>query len=361
MMTISTEVGLLGIPLHILEEIAKHSVAVDYLHFRATCKRCRLAAPPIQWSTVPALRELQAYSLDSPWLMTFDVGDGMFTFTDPKSSDKYFITTYPDSLGYAQIRCSKFGWLLISSDPMSLLFFNPFTRAIVKLAPLTSAFVPDFSSFIFSKPPTCSDSIVVGLIDTNEEVLIYVTSPGKSEWSSMRIDNNILDNMPFHDNQTFCNGNEIYALGIDGELGGLTIGIDSASWKVLIAKPPTTCRTSPQFFLVECGDDLLLVIGGEFGEYAEVFKLNRCGMHWEKVDDLGSYAIYISNIASFSVIAKTRGMENKIYFSKFNDANNVVFCSLGTDKEKSCEETVADSFSIKENLLSLWIEPSWSS
>ena len=54
---------LLNLPVDILETIMEHCVGVEYMNFRATCKRCHLAAPPIKWSTKTSIRKLQTYSL----------------------------------------------------------------------------------------------------------------------------------------------------------------------------------------------------------------------------------------------------------------------------------------------------------
>lgn len=58
---------LLNLPFHILESIMEFCVGtVHYFNFRATCKRCHLAA-----SETP-LKRLQMYSLISPWLLVLD-------------------------------------------------------------------------------------------------------------------------------------------------------------------------------------------------------------------------------------------------------------------------------------------------
>lgn len=83
------EACLVNMPFHILELIAEHCVAVDYLNFRSTCKQCLLAAPSKQWSTETALGRLRTHSLVSPWLMICDKDQGILTFIDPKFGDKF--------------------------------------------------------------------------------------------------------------------------------------------------------------------------------------------------------------------------------------------------------------------------------
>ena len=45
----TNESHVFNIPFHLLEMVMKFCVGVEYLNFRATCKRCHLAAPLIQW------------------------------------------------------------------------------------------------------------------------------------------------------------------------------------------------------------------------------------------------------------------------------------------------------------------------
>ncbi|XP_071717828.1 uncharacterized protein [Rutidosis leptorrhynchoides] len=83
------ESHLNDLPFHILEMITKLCVGVEYIHFRATCKHLRLAAPLIQWSNKAEMRRLKTYSVLSPWLMVVDKNRGTVTYTDPIFGDKY--------------------------------------------------------------------------------------------------------------------------------------------------------------------------------------------------------------------------------------------------------------------------------
>ncbi|GKD32692.1 hypothetical protein Tco_1248201, partial [Tanacetum coccineum] len=101
----TSESNLLNSLIHILEMIMELCIGVEYMNFRATCKRCNLAAPSLQWSNKTVLRRLQTYSLVSPWLMVFDKHLGIIAFTDPLSGDKYFKKTPQELIGF-QIYCS---------------------------------------------------------------------------------------------------------------------------------------------------------------------------------------------------------------------------------------------------------------
>lgn len=155
----------------------------------------------------------------------------------------------------------------------------------------------------------------------------------------------------------------------DGELGRLSRAGSVYIWEIIISQPPESslshikgrglCR-----FLVECDNNLLSVVMDELGEWVQVFKLNQQTQNkWEKVDTLKDYMIFCG-MESLSVRAEISGMENKIYFPRFRGANNIVFYSLDTCKfhtfeDKDEGEGFKDLHSTKEQLMCLWIEPSW--
>jgi hypothetical protein len=82
-------------------------------------------------------------------------------------------------------------------------------------------------------------------------------------------------------------------------------------------------------------------------------------MTWIRVESLGNYMLYVSCSSSFSVKAKTPGMENKIYFPRFC-GESMVFYSLETGKYHSIEsKDVVDFYSSREKMYCGWIEPRW--
>ncbi|GJY12389.1 hypothetical protein Tco_0381698, partial [Tanacetum coccineum] len=154
------ESHLFKLPPHVLENlIMEFCAGVDYLNFRATCKHCHLAAPLIPWNNRKASKIMQNYPLPSPWLIVFDKHKGIMTLTDPMFGDKYFIKTPQEFICDFQIKCSRFGWLLILKPGGSLVFFNPFTKDILELPELPDKFKV---KFCFSAPPTSPDCMVVG-------------------------------------------------------------------------------------------------------------------------------------------------------------------------------------------------------
>ena len=119
---------------------------------------------------------------------------------------------------------------------------------------------------------------------------------------------------------------------------------------------------------MNCDQDLLLVIVGKFGERVEVFKLDDSKQEWVKVNGLGKHMIYVCGITCLCVEAKSKEMENKIYFPRLHSKNNtIVFysletCSYQTSKGDNIQEPLRDFIGTTYHLSPhLWIEPSWSS
>ncbi|PWA94157.1 hypothetical protein CTI12_AA062930 [Artemisia annua] len=331
------ESRLLNTPFHILEMIMQLCVGVEYMHFRATCKHCNLAAPLILWSNKTST--LRKYSLVSPWLMVMDKNQGIFSFTDPMFGDKYFMKNSQVSVVRPdRACCSRFGWLLFYSSDFSnfsqqrgdvynnldftsniLVFFNPFTNDVCMLPPAV-AFLPILS---FSAPPTSPDCIVIGF-KRGGASLAYIHLVGhQRHWRVLHLGPNAYPScFPTFYGQdvraiTFY-GEDVYALCNEGQLYvSQNIVKQDCSWKQ-VAAARTSCRgSSSQCFLVRGDQHLLLVTVSKFGENVEVFKLNDYTKEWEKVDCLGRHMIYISGttcLCTEAEIAETPEMENNIYF-----------------------------------------------
>ncbi|KAL8263129.1 hypothetical protein R6Q59_024478 [Mikania micrantha] len=131
------ESHLLNMPIHILQMIMELCIGIEYIRFRATCKLCRLAAPPIQCNSKTTLRRLQMYSFVSPWLMVLDNDRDIITFIDPIHNERYVIRTPQELNDDYQIFYSRYGWLLMgkSMHGTQLAFFNPFTGNILSFQP----------------------------------------------------------------------------------------------------------------------------------------------------------------------------------------------------------------------------------
>ncbi|KAL6506991.1 hypothetical protein OROHE_022126 [Orobanche hederae] len=321
------ESRLLNSPFHLLQMIMELCVGVEYMHFRATCWRCHLAAPLIQWSNKTSLASLKRYSVASPWLMVVDKNRGFLTFTDPMFGDKYFMKKEEVSLRHDKICCSRFGWLLFYSSYFvsNLVFFNPFTNDIRKLPP-AGCYLDTCS---FSASPTSPNCMVIGFT-LNGEPHAYIHRVGRERfWRMLHLGPD-----PYPICFPTFYGQDVYALCKEGELYVLkNFAEEDYSWKQVVDASTSSCPFSPQRFLVKCDQHLLLVTVGMFGEYVAVFKLNNCAKECEKIDCLGRHMIYISGRMCLCIEAKTPEMENKIYFPRLHSKNGkIVFYSLETSR-----------------------------
>ncbi|CAJ2639928.1 unnamed protein product [Trifolium pratense] len=135
-----TTTGEFYLPFDMVGMIAKHLYGFDYLHFRATDKLFRLAAPPVQWNAMSMLR-FDDHSVLCPFLVFIDM-DNVFTFVHLKLGLKYkysiklpeviFLGGNANGRQYlinsdCEICYSKDGWLLLTTKNYSF-FFNPFTK-----------------------------------------------------------------------------------------------------------------------------------------------------------------------------------------------------------------------------------------
>nr|GFC96811.1 hypothetical protein CTI12_AA149750 [Tanacetum cinerariifolium] len=136
--------------------IMEFCIGLEYLNFRATCKRCHLATPVVRWRGEVTLKRLQNYSLLSPWLMMADEKRGIVTLEDPLYGYKYFMKKLPASVADGEICHSRYGWLLYYSEH-GLEFCNPFTNEVHDL-PVTNDY---FYSLCISAPPSSPDCMVV--------------------------------------------------------------------------------------------------------------------------------------------------------------------------------------------------------
>ncbi|GKB49986.1 PAZ domain-containing protein [Tanacetum coccineum] len=318
---VTNESALLSIPFHILEMVLEFCVGVEYMNFRATCKRCYSATSSIKWSNPTTIKRLKMYSLDSLWLMVLDQNRGIITFIDPMCGDKYFINTPQELTGDYQICYSKYGWLLMHKVSGPLKFFNPFTNDIRKLPRVSY-----LQSFCFSAPPTSPDCMVVGFTQGYWNVCVHFVAREQS-WLRIILEFEDLDPYSFLFSTFY--GQEIYALADDGGIDVFKkIGYQDYCWDRVLSKSENRgCRS----FLASCDQHILLVIVGEFGKSIDIFNLND-SEEWDKLDSLGKHMIFISDTTCLCVEAKSPEMENKIYFPRLlhQESGKIVFYSLDT-------------------------------
>ncbi|XP_071717829.1 F-box/kelch-repeat protein At1g57790-like [Rutidosis leptorrhynchoides] len=261
-----------------------------------------------------------------------------------------------------KILCSRFGWLVYYKVNLSLMLFNPFTSEIHKLPSLN---LPYLSNVCFSAPPSSVDCTVVGFSLADKSCLYLHIVAGEQTWQRLPLDYGGVGVDPRSMRFPTFVGCDLYALFNNGEiyvLRNIVNGQQDYSWKKVVDDVGGRCGS--QHFIVKSDQNLLLVSVSKFGEFVDVFKLNKYGKEWEKVDCLGRQMIYICSSTCVCVEAKIPEMENKIYFPRFGSKNgDIVFYSLETRKYHTFKDKL-----IRQNLgmgidhlnPHVWIEPSWS-
>lgn len=352
---------LLNLPFHLLERIANHCIGVEYMHLRATCKSCHLAAPLIQWSDKSAIRRLHKYTVLSPWLMVVyqkhDQNQDLITFTDPMLGGRYFMKRSHVSIYNDRILCSRFGWLLFRSNYSMLVFFNPITGEVCRLPRVQY----HLESLCFSAPPTSPGCMVVGFTHGGKRSCVCIHFVGgERTWTVIRLD------FSFAAPSRFCFptffGRELYVLCDKDELYVFKSLFNSQGdyFKKIIG----TRSREGENFLVKCDQQILLVRVSKSRRYVEVFRPNDNTKEWEKIYCLGRYTIYIGDTMCLCIEAKAPELENKIIFPQLDYENGKMVCySLETRRYhgfrvKNIEETVG--VGTKRVLPHAWIEPSWS-
>ncbi|XP_071688366.1 F-box/kelch-repeat protein At1g57790-like [Rutidosis leptorrhynchoides] len=342
-------------PFHILELIMKFCGDVDYLNFRATCKHLA-AVPVIRWSNITEIQ--RTYSLVSPWSMVIDTDRDIMTITDLMSGNKYFIRTSQELVGFLQVHCSRYGWLLTSKNTSELMFFNPFTSDIRKLPRRNYPLIID--KCCFSAAPTSPDCMVV-VITTLGDMQVYIHHVSREQsWRRLAFTDFYSVSLCF---PTFY-GQDMYAL-MRGRLYVFRHTKEddyewqSVEWDLPYIKP------SMKYYLTKSDQHVLLVSVDVFEKSVEVHKLNQSTSKLEKLKSLGKYAIYVSATTCLCIEATTPKMENKVYFHQsYSENNTILFYSLETRRfhtfdDDNLKGSFGDFFKDKRLLLPHgWIEPS---
>ncbi|CAL5093921.1 unnamed protein product [Urochloa decumbens] len=107
-----------------------------------------------------------------------------------------------------------------------------------------------------------------------------------------------------------------YFLGGGGSLG--VYDPKTFDWS-LLSRPTSFGSEFPHknCYLVESSQELLAVLTGRDGTPINVLKLKEEEMTWERMDSLGSRAIFTGTMASLSMAKPPKAMANKVYLPKF--------------------------------------------
>ncbi|XVF70671.1 hypothetical protein PTKIN_Ptkin11bG0181200 [Pterospermum kingtungense] len=291
-----------------------------------------------------------------PWLMFADKGNGraLHTFIAPNLGGRHMMNI-PESIIDFDIRYSKEGWLLMSSKVEGdlMFFYNPSRKNLIPVPPRT---LWDANhSFGFSRSPTSpAGCIIVGI---SMGLFSYLNLSRDEQWHQEWRDDDPYFT-PTHTSPVYFN-EAFYFLGQEGNLGVLWFEESNDEllyhWDIL-ETPTNPCDSFDQSYLLECDGNIFAVSVDNLGEDIGVYKLNKTTMAWHKVRDIGKYMFFVSSSSSFSMVAKTPGMGNKIYFPKIKGKEIVYYC-LRTGKYGSfgSKQEAANFYSTTEYLCSAWI------
>ncbi|KAK2999420.1 hypothetical protein RJ639_024397, partial [Escallonia herrerae] len=155
-----------GLPTDILNLI------ISRLYFPTEISRFR--------GVCTAWRSIPAPLVRSQWLMSKPLVGTRLNFFHPLYCKPYSMEI--PELGFAKVRFSKDGWLLMSDRDVHF-FYNPFTRAKVELPDLPKGY-NRFRVMTFTAPPTSSDCAVFGVDPLFDEVVCISTIVrGEGSWN----------------------------------------------------------------------------------------------------------------------------------------------------------------------------------
>ncbi|KAG8364779.1 hypothetical protein BUALT_Bualt18G0034300 [Buddleja alternifolia] len=318
--------GWSDLPMELLSLILSRLLLMRDRHaFKAVCKSWTLIAPvksaPL---SLPPSDDSPYY--DSPCLIISQGSNHSWKLFHSVYNDFYYLD-FPELIE-AEIRFSKYGWLLMSRGNM-LFFFNPFTKVKMELPPAISPFV--FVSF--SLPPTSKDCLVFGIhstssthstdLDKSGNICIY--DPDKPEHPPIQYDNCHLTK--FGEELQQC-----YMAEVEGEIWGVFVMMDKS---ICIEK----LNLGKRF----CFDRLDY-------EYA---------MKWVTLKSLGKKCFYVGPNGSFAETCTVKGMTNAIYFNKLHGCSGVLYSrSSGKYHSVDGEYTGEASNKLTETSFnSTWIKP----
>ncbi|KAF5187685.1 Sec1-like protein, partial [Thalictrum thalictroides] len=322
------------LPVELLELILSGLILDDYKRFQLTCKAWINITPPIQ----PSLIQSKFISQPLPWLLAFPKDQSSSNIYHPIYGDAYVIN-FPHEIVGAIVRCAKYGWLLMSQGKYSHFFFNPSTMETIKLPDhhVSLYYFYPFVNISFSSPPTSSDCVVLGHCDS--DIVVYRKSD--DTWYEHSCFGRL---SPSYCNQVFCDG-LFYSLSLNGKLGVFNPNEtkEENMWRdfpntiIQEFSSKSTIFLMIEFvrsYIVEYDSEIFSIFVGHWGKPVRVYKLDRSKMSWERLESLGDKVIFLCQTASILMPAPLKGIENRIYFPRFQGRDNV-FYSLSTGKYHS--------------------------
>ncbi|KAL3649481.1 hypothetical protein CASFOL_005884 [Castilleja foliolosa] len=265
----------------------------------------------------------------------------------------------------ANIRCSNFGWLLMSRLDNSLFFFDPFNNRNIEL-PCKLSY--GYTAFCFSHPPTSPDCVVVGFstIDDGDDdiVKICVLKHGKGVWEKKKYHTEIEFYMS-RGAPIFHRG-LVYLLDLKGNVATFDIekhGCEKSALTVnskCLKDYPYNKEIKEHFLFKIRGEEeaLFSVMLVNEERIVEIYRLSEPDMEWKLEKDIGNMVLHLSHYSSFGDTAHLKCMANRIYFPRFH-AGSAVYYSFATGMYHSHDGhfSSAKCYGVKRLDYATWITP----
>ncbi|KVI12031.1 F-box domain, cyclin-like protein [Cynara cardunculus var. scolymus] len=288
------------LPVELLELIISRLTLKDNIRTSAVCKRWLSVALSVRKVNKP------------PWLMYFPKLGHLFEFYDP-SQRKTYSVELPELHG-CRICYNKDGWLLLYKPrTQRVLFFNPFTREMIKLP----RFEMTYQIVAFSTSPKSPNCILFTVKHVSPTVVAISTChPGAAEWTTVNYHNRLPFVSSIWNKLVFCNG-LFYCLSLTGWLG--VYDPQEHTWSIRIVPPP---RCPDNFFvknwwkgkfMAEHKGDVF-VIYTCYSENPIIYKLDQANKEWVEMKTLEGVTLFASFLSSHARTDLLGMMRNSFVF-----------------------------------------------
>lgn len=286
------------LPVDILNVIAERLDVIDRIYFRVVCKNWRLTQIVPSHNNLPWLME-HSWAFDEN---VFSLCSFHFPYVN-RSHVTYnkFDREELDGLYDAVICASKYGWLLLQKSTLSV-FYNPYTKSIIRLPDLDIS----FNRSTFSSVPTSPDCVCFAIQSTknNCKILLSICRPGDRKWSTLVLvgPKKAVEDVVYSNGTFFC-------VFTGGTLGAFCVA--DHGWSLVTNIVPGVMFES-RAHMVESNGQLWLV---RPSQCFKVFKFDWSAKTWVKTNTLGCQALFLG-CTSFSVSAEgeTSGFAERIYY-----------------------------------------------
>ncbi|PWA37911.1 F-box domain, cyclin-like protein [Artemisia annua] len=330
------------LPVELLEIIISQLTLRDNIRTSKVCKRWLSVALSVRKVNKP------------PWLMYFPKLGHLFEFYDP-SERKTYSLELPELHG-CRICYNKDGWLLLYKPrTMRVLFFNPFTREMIKLP----RFEMTYQIVAFSSSPKSPDCILFTVKHVSPTVVAVSTChPGATEWTTVNYHNRLPFVSSIWNKLVFCNG-LFYCLSLTGWLG--VYNPVEHTWSIRIVPPP---RCPDNFFvknwwkgkfMAEHNGDIF-VIYTCYSENPIIYKLDQVNKEWVEMEDLEDVTLFASFLSSHARTDLLGMMRNSVYFSKVRFYGKRCI-SYSLDRQRYYPRKQCHDWGEQDPFESIWVEP----